>query len=178
MAILNHSEEMEEFLRLKEFVNGLDLHGEIIQPSTQYPITTLAIMVPDDNKKITQQLYCNFIPLPPDNAEFTKLLHIYSEIELPKLEASELSLLRTINLVNEMTSVGSFLYKQGTENSKAKIQYRYTLAASLDEPLDEGTFCEVMFLTIDNVAMMQNLIVEIMHGGTLEAVLEEMKRNQ
>lgn len=178
MAKLNHSDEMEELQQLKEYVTGLNLYGEVIPSSPKYPINTLAIMVPDDNDKIVQQIYCNYIPLPNESAEFTKFLHIYSEIELPAMEVTELSMLRTINLLNEMTTVGSFLYKKETNESKSKIQYRYTLAASIEEAFDEGAFCEVIFLTIDNIMMMQNLILEMMNGETLEKILEEMKQKK
>lgn len=175
MAILKNSEIMEEFTNLKEYVDELKFVAEIIEENEVVEIPTLAILIPYENsERVKYQIYCNFLSLDEEDAEFTKYLHMYSELDLVGPTIPEIEIYKAINVLNGYLTIGSLLYKEKTKDQPAKIQYRYTLANTIDSLVDEGAFCESLFLTITNLGVVENVMSDVLSGTKIDTIIDSI----
>lgn len=172
MAKLQNSEIIEEFTNLKEYVEELKFLAEIIKPNEIIEIPTLAVLIPYENSdKIKYQIYCNFLPLDEEDAEFTKYLHMYSELNLVETSIPEIDIYKTINVLNGYLTIGSLIYKEKTDDQPAKLQYRYTLANTMDSLVDEGAFCETLFLSITNLGVVERVMSDVLNGTKIDTLI-------
>lgn len=160
--------DLERIKELKEWVSQLDLECDIIEKSEANPLDVLLAYL-GDSKADERFLQFIFLPIHADDASFTKLLQLYSVLDVKASDDTFGELLVIINEINNMTMLGNF-----GVNANQEIFYRhvYAMPSIIDS---EVSFQEMTSLTIVTIKMFEKLINDLASKTiNIEAALDQL----
>ena len=140
-------EKTEEFERLKEFLDSVEIAAEILPPGKLTEEPSLLVCLPSvedagrEGEIRPEDLHVAagyFLNLDDTEQRLTKYLIFYTQIEAEFSSMSDLEILTLINQLNRTVRVGHYFYGKVDGSDAAVVQYRTTVACADGEPFDEG----------------------------------------
>ena len=125
--------EKAELERFKSYLESMGLHSALTPATDANPVSQLAIQ---PSGRFGLQVM--FIPLEADTFSRVALLQFFSLLR-DEMDPADPSFLTLLNKVNEKTPLGDFLV-----NADRELVYKYVLAKSKTEIMDETFFVELL----------------------------------
>ena len=146
-------EKMQEFERLKDFLEGLDLAAEILPKGNVLDDIILLVFLssmqeyPDDREATEADLHLAagyLMDLDDTDQRLCKYLLFYSQIivDLSSFERTEI--LENINQLNRNVRMGHYFYGPADGKEEEMLQYRVMVSGAEDRPLDEGVVADAL----------------------------------
>ena len=146
-------EKMQEFERLKDFLESLDLAAEILPKGNVLDDIILLVSLPsieeypDDREATEADLHLAagyLMDLDDTDQRLCKYLLFYSQIivDLSSFERTEI--LENINQLNRNVRMGHYFYGSADGKEEEMLQYRVMVSGAEDQPLDEGVVADAL----------------------------------
>ena len=146
-------EKMQEFERLKDFLESLDLAAEILPKGNVLDDIILLVSLPSieeypsDRETTEADLHLAagyLMDLDDTDQRLCKYLLFYSQIivDLSSFERTEI--LENINQLNRNVRMGHYFYGPADGKEEEMLQYRVMVSGAEDQPLDEGIVADAL----------------------------------
>ena len=146
-------EKMQEFERLKDFLESLDLAAEILPKGNVLDDIILLVSLPSieeypsDRETTEADLHLAagyLMDLDDTDQRLCKYLLFYSQIivDLSSFERTEI--LENINQLNRNVRMGHYFYGPADGKEEEMLQYRVMVSGAEDQPLDEGVVADAL----------------------------------
>ena len=146
-------EKMQEFERLKDFLESLDLAAEILPKGNVLDDIILLVSLPSieeypsDREATEADLHLAagyLMDLDDTDQRLCKYLLFYSQIivDLSGFERTEI--LENINQLNRNVRMGHYFYGPADGKEEEMLQYRVMVSGAEDQPLDEGVVADAL----------------------------------
>ena len=146
-------EKMQEFERLKDFLESLDMAAEILPKGNVLDDIILLVSLPsieeypDDREATEADLHLAagyLMDLDDTDQRLCKYLLFYSQIivDLSSFERTEI--LENINQLNRNGRMGHYFYGPADGKEEEMLQYRVMVSGAEDQPLDEGVVADAL----------------------------------
>ncbi len=146
-------EKMQEFERLKDFLESLDMAAEILPKGNVLDDIILLVSLPSieeypDDREATEadlHLVAGYLmDLDDTDQRLCKYLLFYSQIivDLSSFERTEI--LENINQLNRNVRMGHYFYGPADGKEEEMLQYRVMVSGAEDQPLDEGVVADAL----------------------------------
>ena len=146
-------EKMQEFERLKDFLESLDLAAEILPKGNVLDDIILLVSLPSieeypsDRETTEADLHLAagyLMDLDDTDQRLCKYLLFYSQIivDLSGFERTEI--LENINQLNRNVRMGHYFYGPADGKEEEMLQYRVMVSGAEDQPLDEGVVADTL----------------------------------
>ena len=146
-------EKMQEFERLKDFLESLDLAAEILPKGNVLDDIILLVILPSieeypsDREATEADLHLAagyLMDLDDTDQRLCKYLLFYSQIivDLSGFERTEI--LDNINQLNRNVRMGHYFYGPADGKEEEMLQYRVMVSGAEDQPLDEGVVADAL----------------------------------
>ena len=146
-------EKMQEFERLKDFLESLDLAAEILPKGNVLDDIILLVSLPSieeypsDREATEADLHLAagyLMDLDDTDQRLCKYLLFYSQIivDLSSFERTEI--LENINQLNRNVRMGHYFYGSADGKEEEMLQYRVLVSGAEDQPLDEGVVADAL----------------------------------
>ena len=146
-------EKMQEFERLKDFLESLDMAAEILPKGNVLDDIILLVSLPsieeypDDREATEADLHLAagyLMDLDDTDQRLCKYLLFYSQIivDLSGFERTEI--LENINQLNRNVRMGHYFYGPADGKEEEMLQYRVMVSGAEDQPLDEGVVADAL----------------------------------
>lgn len=146
-------EKMQEFERLKDFLESLDLAAEILPKGNVLDDIILLVSLPSieeypsDRETTEADLHLAagyLMDLDDTDQRLCKYLLFYSQIivDLSGFERTEI--LENINQLNRNVRMGHYFYGPADGKEEEMLQYRVMVSGAEDQPLDEGVVADAL----------------------------------
>ena len=146
-------EKMQEFERLKDFLESLDMAAEILPKGNVLDDIILLVSLPsieeypDDREATEADLHLAagyLMDLDDTDQRLCKYLLFYSQIivDLSGFERTEI--LENINQLNRNVRMGHYFYGPADGTEEEMLQYRVMVSGAEDQPLDEGVVADAL----------------------------------
>ena len=146
-------EKMQEFERLKDFLESLDMAAEILPKGNVLDDIVLLVSLPsieeypDDREATEADLHLAagyLMDLDDTDQRLCKYLLFYSQIivDLSSFERTEI--LENINQLNRNVRMGHYFYGPTDGKEEEMLQYRVMVSGAEDQPLDEGIVADAL----------------------------------
>lgn len=146
-------EKMQEFERLKDFLESLDMAAEILPKGNVLDDIILLVSLPsieeypDDREATEADLHLAagyLMDLDDTDQRLCKYLLFYSQIivDLSSFERTEI--LENINQLNRNVRMGHYFYGSADGKEEEMLQYRVMVSGAEDQPLDEGVVADAL----------------------------------
>ena len=146
-------EKMQEFERLKDFLESRDLAAEILPKGNVLDDIILLVSLPSieeypsDRETTEADLHLAagyLMDLDDTDQRLCKYLLFYSQIivDLSGFERTEI--LENINQLNRNVRMGHYFYGPADGKEEEMLQYRVMVSGAEDQPLDEGTVADAL----------------------------------
>ena len=146
-------EKMQEFERLKDFLESLDLVAEILPKGNVLDDIILLVSLPSieeypsDREATEADLHLAagyLMDLDDTDQRLCKYLLFYSQIivDLSGFERTEI--LENINQLNRNVRMGHYFYGPADGKEEEMLQYRVMVSGAEDQPLDEGVVADAL----------------------------------
>ena len=146
-------EKMQEFERLKDFLESLDMAAEILPKGNVLDDIILLVSLPsieeypNDREATEADLHLAagyLMDLDDTDQRLCKYLLFYSQIivDLSSFERTEI--LENINQLNRNVRMGHYFYGQADGKEEEMLQYRVMVSGAEDQPLDEGVVADAL----------------------------------
>ena len=144
---------MQEFERLKDFLESLDMAAEILPKGNVLDDIILLVSLPsieeypDDREATEADLHLAagyLMDLDDTDQRLCKYLLFYSQIivDLSSFERTEI--LENINQLNRNVRMGHYFYGPADGKEEEMLQYRVMVSGAEDQPLDEGVVADAL----------------------------------
>lgn len=146
-------EKMEEFTRLRDFLESVEVAAEVIPKGELSEETTLLVCLPgtepweEEEEPTVENLHVAagyFLDLDDSEERLAKYLLFYTQIpaDLSAMEVSEV--LALINELNSTARVGHYFLGKAEENQPLQVHYRATVTGVDQQPFDEGIVADTI----------------------------------
>lgn len=146
-------EKMQEFERLKDFLESLDMAAEILPKGNVLDDIILLVSLPSieeypsDREATEADLHLAagyLMDLDDTDQRLCKYLLFYSQIivDLSSFERTEI--LENINQLNRNVRMGHYFYGPTDGKEEEMLQYRVMVSGAEDQPLDEGIVADAL----------------------------------
>ena len=143
-------EKMQEFERLKDFLESLDMAAEILPKRNVLDDIILLVSLPSieeypDDREADLHLAAGYLmDLDDTDQRLCKYLLFYSQIivDLSSFERTEI--LENINQLNRNVRMGHYFYGPADGKEEEMLQYRVMVSGAEDQPLDEGVVADAL----------------------------------
>ena len=146
-------EKMQEFERLKDFLESLDMAAEILPKGNVLDDIILLVSLPSieeypsDREATEADLHLAagyLMDLDDTDQRLCKYLLFYSQIivDLSGFERTEI--LENINQLNRNVRMGHYFYGPADGKEEEMLQYRVMVSGAEDQPLDEGVVADAL----------------------------------
>ena len=146
-------EKIQEFERLKDFLESLDLAAEILPKGNVLDDIILLVSLPsieeypDDREATEADLHLAagyLMDLDDTDQRLCKYLLFYAQIivDLSSFERTEI--LENINQLNRNVRMGHYFYGPADGKEEEMLQYRVMVSGAEDQPLDEGVVADAL----------------------------------
>ena len=146
-------EKLEEFHRLKEFLDSIEVAAEVIPKSENVEDVTLLVCLPDgseipeDHELTYEDLHmaAGYL-LDLDDAEerLAKYMMFYSQISADMSSMTMAEVVLLLNEMNRTVRVGHYFLGQSEKNEPMMVHYRATVMCPGDESFDEGVVADTL----------------------------------
>ncbi len=146
-------EKMQEFERLKGFLENLDLAVEILPKGKVLDDIILLVSLPSiekfpEDREVTEadlHLAAGYLmDLDDTDKRLCKYLLFYSQIIVDLSGFSRLEILETVNELNRNVRVGHYFYGPAEGKGEDMLQYRVMVTGTDDGPMDEGVVADAL----------------------------------
>ncbi|MDO4539758.1 MAG: hypothetical protein Q4B48_01465 [Syntrophomonadaceae bacterium] len=172
------SEEMmlEQFERMIAYYQEMDMEAAMAPSSENLLLPTLLVELPDDDEGRPRFMNHSFLPLDTEDAEFSQFLQFYVELPDPIDGIDELTLLRTLNRINQIMPAGHCaMVEARPEFGLPQMVYvRHILGYPLGDYVDQGVFCETLFLVEMSCTLTSTVISGVASGLTIEEAMAKL----
>jgi len=138
-SLLTEAAVMKDLEELRAYYKAMDVASQILAgDGAKNP--TLVALVPLDEPESYQTVTNTFLLLSSEEAEFTKYLQFFAQLERDLDAADELALLESVSRLNQFLPLGAcFVLRQ---DGHRRLALRYTQGFPLHESIQPGVFTE------------------------------------
>ena len=165
---------LEDFKYMSEFLNELEWNAEVVGEDTEYPTMVASLELDEDCE---ETVVCNYLILPEEDAEYSKLLQLYCRLPLELETIPDAELIVLANQLNALTTLGHFMYIPATGENSHEIALRYVWAMTEDELPDEGVLGETLLIMMHYCQIMEGILIRRLDGTSMEQLLDEVKES-
>ena len=152
MAFITEKDRLDEFENLKELLDELEVAAEIIPAGPVVEQSCLMIALPTNIEDWEQEYKTDLhmaaaylIQIGDDEEQLTKYMMIYMPVQVDLTGVDELAVLKLINEANKEISFGTCFYAEEQNSKRMLLQVKCLIGGAVDEYLDEGVVCEVIY---------------------------------
>lgn len=180
MDINQKKEELEELHYLMDVIHGIGLPAEVLGEENGFPADTLVIAIPADEEDAGEEnggenqfVTVQFMPVTKEEAEYSRFLQFYTDIDIPESEGKEEAFYRAASRMNQILPVGGcfFLPKNEELEIPSKLGIRHILTVNKEKHTEDTTFCETLFFLIYSYEYAQMAAERIAKGEKPEDVI-------
>lgn len=162
---------LEDFFHLAEFMNEIGMPAFVEGAEEGFPTLVVVLSEVED---VQETVVCNYMPLPEEDVEFGKMLHLYLRIPADLSMMEDVHLLVLANQLNLLTPVGHFVTRAIGEKGGAYLAMRHVLSFPADKLPDEGIFGEAILLMSQYMQVAEEILAEILDGEPIENILMQL----
>lgn len=152
MAFTNQ-EKIEEFTRLRDFLESVEVASEVIPKGEMAEDTTLLVCLPgtdelaEDEEPTAEKLHVAagyLLDLGESEKRLAKYMLFYTQIPADTSHMKVEEVLLMLNELNRTVRVGHYFLGKTEENQPLMVQYRATVTGVDGEPFDEGIVADTI----------------------------------
>lgn len=173
-SLLTEAAMMEDLDSLRACYKAMDIAAQIF-PGEEGEAPTLAALVPLDEPESYQTVTNTFLPLSSEEAEFTKYLQFYAQLERDLSGVDQLALLESVSRLNEFLPLGTCFTLQKDDGRRC-LALRYVQGFRLYEPIHPGVFTEDALLFETSWDLADTMAKALAEGKTVDEALAFLKQ--
>ena len=174
---LTQEKKREEFQKLKDFLDEVEIVAEIAEKGKLFEDTVLLVSLPTaeeltEDRELTEEelhLAAGYLMEPEEKERrLTRYLMFYTRIYADLSELTRAEVLSMVNELNRKVRIGNY-FLGPMDGGEEAVQYRIMMAGIPGEPVDEG-------LVADTLLEMGNAYD--VAAGALKKANDEMRRRR
>lgn len=146
-------EKLEEFTRLRDFLESVEVAAEVLPKGELSEETTLLVCLPgteelkEDEEVTAESLHVAagyFLDLSDSEERLAKYLLFYTQIPA---DISSMEMIEVLSLLNELNCkvrIGHYFLGKAVESDDLKVHYRATVTGVEQQPFDEGIVADTI----------------------------------
>lgn len=174
-CVLSEAQMLENLNALAEIYAHLELEAAVIPAGAELPVPALAAVLEQDERNRNRIVTNSFLPLDREDAEYTKFLQFYMELENDLSGLDRGQLLELLQWVNGRIPVGGCMLQAQTADSPARLAVRMAQGFCLTKPIDAGVFTEELFLFDRICDMVSGIFDRMADGYSAEQIIRELE---
>ena len=160
------------------YCEDMQIPCKVVPATAQAPLPTLVAMLDSGEADRPWVLTHSFMPLDRETAEFTKYLQFYCELSGDLGEVEPSILLRGISRLNQALPFGAVLLVEPRPELGLPLMaaVRAVQGFPLDQPLDQGTFTEDLFLLETSCQIADFVLGALRTGKTVDEAFAQLSQ--
>lgn len=163
---------------MARYCEDMQIPNRVVPATAQAPLPTLVAMLDSGDAERPWVLTHSFLPLDREAAEFTKYLQFYCELSGDLSGVEPLALLNGINRLNQTLPLGAVLLVEPRPELGLPLMaaVRTVQGFPLDQPMDQGTFTEDLFLMETSCQIADFVMDALREGKTAEEAFDQLSQ--
>lgn len=163
---------LQELQDLAEYYGDMKLECRIVPAMEDVPLPTL-LAVMEEDKGRPRFVTHSFLPLDTEDAEFTKFLQFYCELQNPVAQLPRETLLEALCKLNGRLPFGAcFLVEPRPELALPRmVAIRALQGFPIEPPIDQGVFTEDVFLFDTSCTLVSSALDALAEGAGVDAAV-------
>ena len=173
-SILSETQMLENLYALKEIYQKLELKAVVVPQLEELPLPALVAVLENDEKNRPRIVTNSFLPMERDDAEHTKFLQFYMELQNDLNGIQQQELLEMLQWVNRHIPMGSCMLREADESRPVRLVIRMTHGFPVIRPIDPGVFAEELILFDQIGEMVSGIFDHMAEGYSAKQIQEEL----
>lgn len=173
-TVLTEEFILAELQTLKGYYDEIEVACQVFPAVKDAPMPSMAAILEEDEKGRPRVLTHSFLPMSEEDARFTKFLQFYCELQIDVGQVDRVRLLETLTALNGMLPLGTCVTVAAREELPAMVALRYVQGYALEEVIDQGAFCETLFLFDLACDMLSAVTDALVEGASAEEALNRL----
>lgn len=173
-CILSETQMLENLYALKDIYQKLELKAAVVPQLDELPLPALVAVLENDERNRPRIVTNSFLPLERDDAEHTKFLQFYMELQNDINGIQRQELLEMLQWVNRHIPMGSCMLREEEEGRPPCLVIRMAHGFSAVRPIDPGVFAEELILFDQIGEMVSGIFDHMADGYSAKQVQEEL----
>lgn len=160
------------------YYENMEMKAQLIPAAADMPLPSLLAALPNDDEGRPRFITHSFVPLEKDDAEYTKYLQFYTELQDSLEGIDRQTLLEALNRLNFNLPFGACILvaERPEQGLPAMVTLRSMQGFPIDEPIDQGVFTEDVFLFDLSCTVTSVVITGLSEGKSIDEVFEAIGR--
>ena len=173
-TVLTEEFILEELQNLKEYYDAMEVASQVFPAVKDAPMPSMAAILEEDEKGRNRVVTHSFLPLDEDDASYTKFLQFYCELQIDVGGVDRLRLMEALMTLNGMLPLGTAVAVAARDELPAMVGLRYVQGYPLEEVIDQGAFCETLFLFDLSCDLVSTVVDALVEGASVENALSRL----
>ncbi|MEG1684196.1 MAG: hypothetical protein RR295_10210 [Oscillospiraceae bacterium] len=177
-SMLTEAGMLQDLQDMSTYYDDMQVSSKILPATELAPLPSLIAMMEEDEQGRSRILTHSFVPLDKEEAEFTKYIQIYMELQNDIAGIDRLSLLESVCRLNTMLPMGHCIIIPPRPEMELPemVGVRTSQGFPGDGPVDQGVFTEDVFLFDMSCTFVSDILDALAEGKTPEAAFAILDR--
>lgn len=174
-SLMTEASMQADLEAISTYYQAMELKSQLIPALQEAPLPSLLAALPDDDEGRPRLITHSFLPLDEEDAEYTKFLQLYVELQDSLEGIDRVTLLEAVNRLNTTMPLGLCALVRDP-NGEEKMVVRFVQGYPIDEPVDQGAFTETVLLFDLSCTLTSIVISGLSENKNLDEVFSAIGR--
>lgn len=174
-SLMTEASMQADLEAISTYYQAMELKSQLIPALQEAPLPSLLAALPDDDEGRPRLITHSFLPLDEEDAEYTKFLQLYVELQDSLEGIDRATLLEGLNRMNLTLPMGVCALARDPDGSE-KVVVRCVQGYPIDEPVDQGAFTETVLLFDLSCTLTSIVISGLSENKNLDEVFSAIGR--